>query len=1192
MAENYGAEQIQVLEGLEAVRKRPGMYIGSTGPKGLHHLVYEVVDNSVDEALAGYCDDIQISLHPDGSVSVLDNGRGIPVDIHPKTGQSALITVLTVLHAGGKFGGGGYKVSGGLHGVGVSVVNALSEWVEVTVWREGKVHFQRFERGAVVGSLKSEPQPQGSNQRGTRVQFMPDGQVFPEREFDYGLLAARFRELAYLNAGLKITFSDLRRDPVHSETYQYAGGIKEYVAFINHEKTPIHSDIISVQGERDGVQVEVAMQWCSDVYTDTLIGFANNIRTNEGGTHLEGLKTCLTLTINNQARKLNKLKDSDNNLAGENVREGLTAIVSVKVPNPEFEGQTKTKLGNTEVRGIVQTIVSEALTEFLEFNPNIAKGIVDKAIQSFNAAEAARRARDLVRRKSALESSTLPGKLADCSSRDPAESEVYLVEGDSAGGSAKQGRDRQFQAILPLRGKILNIEKADPSKIYKNAEIQAMITALGLGVKGDEFDPSQLRYHRIILMSVAGDEFTLVNHSSGQSEFVKIGSFIDDCVEGRRDYSQYQVLTFDPKQYTTRFRPLKAVIRHKHTGPLYHLTTRYNRSVKVTGSHSIFIYENNQVILKRGDQVQPGDWLVASRRLPRPAQAPEQIDLLQTLCQAGLTHALYIQGEDVRRVAQARVLAKVTTPDQWQESRVQLTPQDWQRLMAHRQAQGISQKHVAAQVGVKQPITISQWERGQYRPIESHFWNYLEAIGWDPGQLDFERLPSKLERFSAGTADSLNDRWRELSDYKPLDGFTPSELAQLGSEIQLVPQAHVESAFGRYLSITPELVRLLGWFLAEGTLSQHQISFNLGTKDEIFIPELTKAVEQVFGQTPRLYRDPDSQGIKLYFHSVLAARLLRAWKLDRPAHQKGIPNLIFSLPEPLQMVFLEGYLLGDGTVSRQGFSFTTSSVLLKEGLLYLLGQLGLVATVSSLPAKQNDKIHTRHPYYIISVSGKDQLQRCQSLWQRHANAEKLQAHLLKPARKAADWKVISEDLIALRVKSSQQVEWQDEFVYDFSVAEDENFICGTGGICCHNTDADVDGSHIRTLLLTFFYRYQKALLEQGYVYIACPPLYKIEWGRNNVRYCYSDAEKDQIVRGLPANTKYNIQRFKGLGEMMPQQLWDTTMNPETRTLKQITIEDAVEADRIFTILMGDAVGPRREFIETHSAHLDLAALDI
>ncbi|MDX2271614.1 MAG: DNA topoisomerase (ATP-hydrolyzing) subunit B [Cyanobacteriota bacterium] len=642
MSDKYGAEQIQVLEGLEAVRKRPGMYIGDTGSKGLHHLVFEIVDNSVDEALAGYCSEIQVSLNPDGSVTVLDNGRGIPVDIHAKTGLSALTTVMTILHAGGKFGEGGYKVSGGLHGVGASVVNALSETLEVKVWRDGKVYQQKFARGSILGGLESQPQPTGSQQRGTQVIFKPDSQIFKtDTTFEYSLLASRLRELAYLNAGLKIIFSDLRSDPVHSEIYQYAGGIKEYVAFINQEKSAIHSDVIYAQGEKDGVQVEAALQWCADAYTDTLIGFANNIRTGEGGTHLEGLKACLTITLNSQARKLNRLKESDSNLAGENVREGLTAIISVKVPNPEFEGQTKTKLGNTEVRGIVHSLIGEALSEFLEFNPAVAKGIIEKAIQSFNAAEAARRARDLVRRKSALESSTLPGKLADCSSRDPAESEVYLVEGDSAGGSAKQGRDRQFQAILPLRGKILNIEKADASKIYKNNEIQAMITALGLGIKGDEFDPSQLRYHRIILM----------------------------------------------------------------------------------------------------------------------------------------------------------------------------------------------------------------------------------------------------------------------------------------------------------------------------------------------------------------------------------------------------------------------------------------------------------------------------------------------------------------------------------------------------------------------TDADVDGSHIRTLLLTFFYRYQKPLLEQGYVYIACPPLYKIEWGRQ-VRYCYSDVEKEQIIRSLSANTKYNIQRFKGLGEMMPQQLWDTTMNPATRTLKQITIEDAVEADRIFTILMGDAVAPRREFIETHSAHLDLAALDI
>jgi len=641
----YGADQIQVLEGLEPVRKRPGMYIGTTGPRGLHHLVYEVVDNSVDEALAGYCQQIQVSLNADGSVTVTDDGRGIPTAIHPRTGKSALETVMTVLHAGGKFGGGGYKVSGGLHGVGISVVNALSEWVEVQVWREGKHHVQRYERGVPVTELQVTEI--ADDRTGTAVTFLPDTEIFTGGiEFEYNTLASRLRELAYLNAGVRITFTDYRlelikQDQPVSEVFHYEGGIREYVAYMNRDKQPLHSDIIFIQGERNGVQVEVALQWCADAYSDNLLGFANNIRTVDGGTHLEGLKAVLTRTMNNIARKRNKLKEKDSNLAGENIREGLTGLISVKVPDPEFEGQTKTKLGNTEVRGIVDSLVGEVLTEHLDFYPSVADAILDKAIQAFQAAEAARLARESVRRKSVLESSTLPGKLADCSSRDPAESEIFIVEGDSAGGSAKQGRDRRFQAILPLRGKILNIEKTDDAKIYKNTEIQSLITALGLGIKGEEFNPSQLRYHRVVIM----------------------------------------------------------------------------------------------------------------------------------------------------------------------------------------------------------------------------------------------------------------------------------------------------------------------------------------------------------------------------------------------------------------------------------------------------------------------------------------------------------------------------------------------------------------------TDADVDGAHIRTLLLTFFYRYQRSLVEQGYIYIACPPLYKVERGRNQ-QYCYSDRELEAIKAQFPANANYTVQRFKGLGEMMPQQLWDTTMNPETRTMKQVEIEDAAEADRIFTILMGDRVSPRREFIETYGPRLSLTDLDI
>jgi DNA gyrase subunit B len=507
MTSSYSADQIQVLEGLEAVRKRPGMYIGTTGPRGLHHLVYEVVDNSVDEALAGHCTHVEVDINADGSVTVTDDGRGIPVDIHPKTGKSALETVLTVLHAGGKFGGGGYKVSGGLHGVGISVVNALSEFVEVTVWRDNKEHVQRYERSFPVTELQVKPYKEART--GTSITFKPDRQIFTiSIEFDYITLSGRLRELAYLNAGVKIIFTDHRLELLKSDTprieiYEYKGGIKEYIAYMNREKQPLHEEIIYVQGERNNVQVEVSLQWCSDAYTDNVLGFANNIRTIDGGTHLEGLKAVLTRTLNAIARKRNKIKENESNLSGEHVREGLTAVISVKVPDPEFEGQTKTKLGNTEVRGIVDSFVGEVLTEYLEFHPSIADAILDKAIQAFKAAEAARHARELVRRKSVLESSPLPGKLADCSSRDPSESEIFIVEGDSAGGSAKQGRDRRTQAILPLRGKILNIEKTDDAKIYKNNEVQSLITALGLGVKGEEFDYAQLRYHRIVIMTDA-----------------------------------------------------------------------------------------------------------------------------------------------------------------------------------------------------------------------------------------------------------------------------------------------------------------------------------------------------------------------------------------------------------------------------------------------------------------------------------------------------------------------------------------------------------------------------------------------------------------------------------------------------------------------------------------------------------------
>ena len=500
MSAEYGADQIQILEGLEAVRKRPGMYIGSTSLRGLHHFVYEIVDNSVDEALAGYCDTIRVIINPDNSVTVIDNGRGIPVGINQKAGLPAVEVVFTVLHAGGKFGGGGYKVSGGLHGVGASVVNALSEWLEVEICSDGKIHKQRYERGKVMYKLQVVGECD-KDYTGTKVTFLPDKEIFEETVFDFDTLKQRFREMAFLTKGLRIVLRDERQEEAVEKEFHYEGGIKEFVQYLNKSKTPLYENVIYCEGEKDGVIVEVAMQH-NDSYNDNTYGFVNNITTPEGGTHVVGFRNALTKTFNEYARKNKLLKESEPNLSGEDIREGLAAIISVKISEPQFEGQTKQKLGNSEARWAVDSIVSTQLEIFLEQNPSVGKMTIEKSVMAQRAREAARKARDLTRRKGALDGMSLPGKLADCSDKDPKNCEIYIVEGDSAGGSAKTARDRKTQAILPLRGKILNVEKARLDKIYANAEIKAMITAFGTGIH-DDFDISKLRYHKIIIMTDA-----------------------------------------------------------------------------------------------------------------------------------------------------------------------------------------------------------------------------------------------------------------------------------------------------------------------------------------------------------------------------------------------------------------------------------------------------------------------------------------------------------------------------------------------------------------------------------------------------------------------------------------------------------------------------------------------------------------
>ncbi|WP_394524104.1 DNA topoisomerase (ATP-hydrolyzing) subunit B [Lacrimispora sp. JR3] len=499
MSQEYGADQIQILEGLEAVRKRPGMYIGSTSIRGLHHLVYEIVDNAVDEALAGYCDSIEVTINPDNSITVQDDGRGIPVGIQKKAGITAVEVVFTILHAGGKFGGGGYKVSGGLHGVGASVVNALSEWLEVEIRQEGKIYKQRFEKGKTMYPLKVIGEC-GMEEHGTKVTFLPDKEIFEETVYDYDTLKIRLRETAFLTKNLKIVLKDDREEN-REHVFHYEGGIKEFVTYLNKGKTSLYDQVFYCEGTKDGVYVEIAMQH-NDSYTESIYSFVNNINTPEGGTHLAGFKSALTTTLNDYARKNKLLRESETNLSGEDIREGLTAIISIKIEEPQFEGQTKQKLGNSEARGAVDNLLREQLTYYLEQNPGIARTICDKSILAQRARAAARKARDLTRRKTALEGMALPGKLADCSDKNPENCEIYIVEGDSAGGSAKTARSRNTQAILPLRGKILNVEKARLDKIYANAEIKAMITAFGTGIH-DDFEISKLRYHKIIIMTDA-----------------------------------------------------------------------------------------------------------------------------------------------------------------------------------------------------------------------------------------------------------------------------------------------------------------------------------------------------------------------------------------------------------------------------------------------------------------------------------------------------------------------------------------------------------------------------------------------------------------------------------------------------------------------------------------------------------------
>ena len=1081
MTSSYSADQIQVLEGLEPVRKRPGMYIGTTGPRGLHHLVYEVVDNSIDEALAGHCTHVEVELNADGSVTVTDDGRGIPTDTHPQTGKSALETVMTVLHAGGKFGGGGYKVSGGLHGVGISVVNALSEVVEVTVWRDKKVHVQRFERGIPVTQLQVKPHKEPRT--GTSVTFKPDSDIFTNGiEFDYSTLAGRLRELAYLNAGVRITFTDhrlelLKSDEPKEEAYEYKGGIREYVAYMNRDKQPLHEEIIYVQGERNNVQVEVSLQWCTDAYTDNLLGFANNIRTVDGGTHLEGLKAVLTRTLNAIARKRNKIKENEPNLSGEHVREGLTGVISVKVPDPEFEGQTKTKLGNTEVRGIVDSLVGEVLSEYLEFRPGVADAVLDKAIQAFKAAEAARHARELVRRKSVLESSPLPGKLADCSSRDASESEIFIVEGDSAGGcfdgntlvALADGRSLSFREIVAEQamGKehfcytirndgTIGLERiVNPRLTKANAEVIKVTLDNGETIICTPDHLFMLRdgsYKSAVFLTPNDALMPLYRKLSDKSEQ---GITIDG----------YEMV-WNPRSDSWLFTHLVADW-HNRWQKLYQLTD---------GDHCHHVdfnkLNNNPTNLLR---------LPADQHLALHRKHVEQT----------------LHRQDV--IDKCREIRK---------------SEEFRAMMSERMRQPETR-----QIASKQ--AKAQWENEAYKTYMLDKWREFYNSS------DAYRAANR-EQLNQAQQDYWNDQANRIAQAERVRNYFANNAEARKAHSQLAKQQWQDKA-------------LLQW-RREKTQEQWTLEFRakrLAALQQTYYRKTITALKQIEVQQGQL----DLDAYRTYRLQTRDKSLLRF------------------------ETFCDRYFQGHVALAREAVANYNHRVVSVE-------RLEERVDVYDIEVPHTHNFALASGVFVHNSAKQGRNRRFQAILP-------LRGKILN-IEKTDDAKIYKNTEIQALITALGLGVKGEEF--DSSQLRYHRI--------CLMTDADVDGAHIRTLLLTFFYRYQRALIEQGYIYIACPPLYKIERGRNHY-YCYSERELTNLVQNeFPSNANYNIQRFKGLGEMMPTQLWETTMNPESRTLKQVEIEDAAEADRIFTVLMGDRVAPRREFIETYGPRLNLNDLDI
>ncbi|KKT28829.1 MAG: gyrase subunit B protein [Candidatus Yanofskybacteria bacterium GW2011_GWA1_44_21] len=1200
---SYTAKDIQVLEGLEPVRKRPGMYIGSTGPDGLHHLVKELFDNSLDEALAGYAKNIDVTILPNNQVRVGDDGRGIPTDPHPRLKKSALELAATTLHAGGKFGGDSYKVSGGLHGVGLSVVNALSTWMKIEVHRKPDVFVQEYKIGKPLGPVKKIGK---TNKTGTIVTFEPDSSIFETIQFDKNTLLNHFRQQAYLTKGISVAITDQRAPLIIGEgkekkeffdeyKFYFEGGIVSFVKFLNRGEETKHQNIFYVDKEHEGIEVEVALQYVDELSTREM-GFANNIHTIEGGTHITGFRAAITRLLNDYARKNGYLKEKEDNLTGEDIREGLTAVILVKIKsqNLQFEGQTKAKLGNTEARTAVETVVSTEFADWLERNPTDARQMIEKVILASKARLAARAARDTVLRKGALEGMTLPGKLADCSSRDASESELFIVEGDSAGGSSKGARDRRTQAILPLRGKILNVEKARLDKMLTSQEIRNLIIALGTAI-AEEFDIEKLRYHKIVIMtdadSVTGDTPMMIfDKKKNLLRKVRIGDFIEKECDKTENY---QVFACDLKRKSFTLRNIEKTIRHPLRKKLYEITTRYGYKLKITSDHGVFVVRDNEINTLKTSEIKKGDKIITPRYLPR-------IDKEITFKIAEKIR----ESKDAERI-------QIKVPIGHFDSKIplnawiDLSSERWSQLQALRQATGISRVKMAGMIGLYPPV-LQQWE--------SKIDNVMPK---------FEYLKKYLDKIKADSKNIL----KPAQVYIPLSSWK----GEFPDNAEYYKNNHTKK-FIHSLKLDEDLAYLLGWYVGDGCSmffgkNAHRFSISFGKEKTKHIDSLTGIINQKFDVRPFIETRKDSG--QLVFHSLEFMVLLDILGLlGKKSYDKFIPDEIFSANKKVQESFLRGYLESDGCIivkeyeksSTIRISFSTVSEELNQGLLLLMRQLGVFASVTSGTNKDHYlkngiKVSSRRLGYIVSVNGIEQLKQLKNIWFNHKNAPKLQKYIdSHDGTKNSYPKEKFGDSVLLPITDIKEIKPNGAYVYDIAVKADENFVAGPGSILCHNTD----GSHIRTLLLTLFYRYFPQIVEKGYLYIAQPPLYRIQKG-NKIQYAFNDIEKEKFIKEIQSAagavrakkvkddlewevtpvsddgeavpetatgeekiSGLSIQRYKGLGEMNPEQLWETTLDPDKRVLLQVTIKDAQAADKVFDILMGSEVLPRKKFIQTHA----------